>query len=105
MQPEDGNGPLADRQRGLELVKGWTVAAAVGALGLTGVLGLAAADTFHGRTISQSSASASASATDSATSQDSSSSQSTPGDLTPQAPSQQAFGGGSQPPAVVSGGS
>ena len=98
MQVEERSGPQAERQRGLELVKGWTVAAAVGALGLTGVLGLAAADTFHGRTISQTSGAAG----DTTTSQDDSSNQ---GAFAPQAPSDQSFGGGFQPPAVVSGGS
>jgi hypothetical protein len=101
MQLEERSGPQAERQRGLDLVKGWTVAAAVGALGLTGVLGLAAADTFHGRTISQTSSSAAGAAT----SQDDSSSQSAQGTFAPQAPSDQTFGGGSQAPAVVSGGS
>jgi hypothetical protein len=101
MRAGEPSGPQAERQRGLELVRGWTVAAAVGALGLTGVLGLAAADTFHGRTISQ----PSSSAADATTSQDDSSSQGAQGALAPQAPSGQAFGGGLQPPAVVSGGS
>jgi hypothetical protein len=95
------DGPLRRRERGRELVRGWTVAAAVGALGLTGVLGLAAADTFHGRTVDQTATSSG----DSTASQDSSSSQDSQGDLPPQAPSDQAFGGGTQPPAVVSGGS
>ena len=101
MRLEETAGPLANRRRGLELVKGWTVAAAVGALGLTGLLALVAADTFHGRTIST----ASTSADGSTTLQDGSAGQSGGSDLTPQAPSTDTFGGGVQPPAVVSGGS
>jgi hypothetical protein len=102
MRAGEPSGPQAERQRGRELVRGWTVAAAVGALGLTGVLGLAAAGTFHGRTISSRTSSSAADAT---TSQDDSSSQGAQGALAPQAPSGQTFGGGLQPPAVVSGGS
>jgi hypothetical protein len=93
MQVKETGARQAERSRGLELVRGWTLAASLGALGLTGVLAVVAADSFHGRTISQNSTSAGSSV------------QSTQGDLTPQAPSEGAFGGGSQPPAVVSGGS
>lgn len=93
------DGPASARIKGLELVKGWTVAVAVGALGLTGVLGLAAADTFHGRTLAQP-----ASTTDGTTSSNDATSPSGSG-LAPQAPANGTFGGGTQPPAVVSGGS
>lgn len=99
MDAEEVSGGAAARSQGLELVRGWTVGVAVGALGLTGVLGLVAADTFHGRTLAQP-----ASLTDGTTPSPDGTSPSDTG-LAPQAPADGTFGGGTQPPVVVSGGS
>jgi hypothetical protein len=95
MQPDEPVARAEARDAGLNLVQGWTVAVAVGAIGLTGVLGLAAAETFRGHNAAQ--AQPPASQTDSGLQDD--------GGITPQAPPDSAFGSGGQPPAVVSGGS
>jgi hypothetical protein len=68
------------------------VAATVGAIGLTGVLGLMAANTFPGHSVS-----AAGTTSTIAGSPD--------GGTIPQAPTGPTFGGGTQPPVVVSGGS
>ncbi|HYM49546.1 MAG TPA: hypothetical protein VET65_03125 [Candidatus Limnocylindrales bacterium] len=101
MQPDDLGGRAAARRAGLDLVQGWTWAVAVGAIGLTGVLGIAAADTFHGH---QSAAAATTTSSDAGASTTTSGS-SEQGGITPQAPADSTFGGGLQPPVVVSGGS
>jgi hypothetical protein len=95
MPPEEPRARAQVRDAGLNLVQSWTVAVAVGAIGLTGVLGLAAADTFRGHNTGP--AQQSSSPTDNGV-QDN-------GGITPQAPPDSSFGGGGQPPAVVSGGS
>ena len=95
MHPEKVTGAHAAREQGLGLVNGWTVAVAVGALGLTGALALAAADTFHGRTIAQ----------PAAASPDQAAASPSDDGLAPQAPVEGTFGGGAQAPVVVSGGS
>jgi len=94
MEPEEPRARAEVRDAGLNLVQSWTVAVTVGAIGLTGVLGLAAADTFRGHNTGQAPPSSS---TDTGV-QDN-------GGITPQAPPDSSFGGGGQPPAVVSGGS
>jgi hypothetical protein len=95
MQPEEPRVRAEVRDAGLNLVQGWTVAVAVGAIGLTGVLGLAAAGTFRGHNAAQ--AQQPLTQTDSGA-QDNSG-------IAPQAPPDSSFGSGEQPPAVVSGGS
>jgi hypothetical protein len=83
------------RDAGLNLVDNWTTAIAVGAIALTGVLGLAAADSFRGHSTAQ--AQQPSTQTDGGF-QDN-------GGFAPQAPPDSSFGGGGQGPAVVSGGS
>jgi hypothetical protein len=106
MQPDELQSQTDARDDGLGLVKGWTVAAAVGSIGLTGVLAVAAADTFRGHNVAVAAApaaatpSASALASSSTTPQDEASSA-----PTPVPPMDSSLGSTSQPPAVVSGGS
>jgi hypothetical protein len=93
--PEEPRVRTDARDAGLNLVENWTVALALGAIALTGVLGLAAADTFRGHNTVQ--AQQSSSQTDAGV-QDN-------GGFAPQAPPDSSFGSGGQQPAVVSGGS
>jgi hypothetical protein len=95
MQPEEPRVRADVRDAGLNLVQGWTLAVAVGAIGLTGVLGLAAADTFRGHNTAQ---------TQQPLTQTDSGSPDNHG-IAPQAPPDSSFGSGGQAPAVVSGGS
>lgn len=95
MPPEEPRVRTDARDAGLSLVENWTVVAAVGAIALTGVLGLAAADSFRGHNtaqVQQPSTQIDGGFQDN-------------GGFAPQAPPDSSFGSGGQGPAVVSGGS
>jgi hypothetical protein len=93
----------AQRNRSLRLVRSWTWAAAVGAVGLTGALALLAASSFAGHNAQNASASQQNDQSGGGNQFNGGGDQSD-GGLSPQPPSSDAFGGGGQPPAVVSGG-